>query len=179
MAKQVLEATDVIGSTFALPNVSGGLNQGLKIQHQEFEAGDRGFIVLEYVVVDVAFKAVDRSDPTGPKRRHHVAIVDGSTFASHADVGELIEKQKARLALAKDEESGQQTMDNSVELDLAHKAGKHAKRRKSGCAACDEEKRLEADEKAKDKADRAAAKALAKTKAVADNVTAISEAHRA
>lgn len=158
MARQVLEAADVVGSTIAIPGISGGLNQGLKIQHREFAPGERIFTVLEAVIVDVGFKAVDRDDPTGPKRRHHVCVVEASTFASAAEVGELIAKQKARLALAKDEESGQGTIDHSAELELRHFAGKH-KRLTAGCPSCEKEKDLAAAEKASTQTAKAEARA--------------------
>lgn len=157
MAHQTIEADDVVGSTIALPNVSGGLNKGLKAEHQQWEAGDRFFVVLEVVVVDYGFASVDRENPLGPKTRRHVGIVDGSTFATKKEVGELVDRQRARMALAKDEASGQGTIEHSAELELQHFAGRH-KRLRKGCPPCEAERQLALDERAERAAARKAAK---------------------
>lgn len=176
MVKQTLGVEDVVGSTFALPGVSGGLNEGLKIEHQEFQPGDRVYVVIEAVVVDVGFKAVDRSDPTGPKKRHHVAVAEGSFFANKADVGALVEANKARLTVARDEERNQMTLQTNEQMALEHKAGKH-KRLKKDCAECEREKDLAAKENA---AKENAAKKAAAAKKTADpsKIASTSKARR-
>src|SRR5690242_10342579 len=100
------EGKAVRQSSITIPNVSGGLNEGMKIEPQMIKQGERRWAVMELVCRDVDFKPIDASDPAGDQKRQHVMIAEVVTFVDQDLVAEQIEKQKARIALAADAARG-------------------------------------------------------------------------
>lgn len=156
-----------------IPNAAGGLREAMKISPEAIKQGERRYVVLEVVCQKVRHEPIDSEAPAGDQARIHVLMAEAATFVDEDLVREQLDKQKARIALHKDEESGQQRTPTDAEFDLEHFAGKHAKRRKTGCPSCDKEKALELEEKQAAKATRA--KAAAEKKRTGGKVVDIRE----
>lgn len=156
------EGHSVTQAGIEIPNAAGGLREAMKIQPEAIKQGERRYVVLEVVCQKVRHEPIDRERPAGDQARVHVLMAEAATFVDHDLVREQLDKQKARIALAKDDASGQQRIGHEADLDLEHFAGRHAKRRKSGCPSCEKEKALELEEKQAAKAARAKAAAAKK-----------------
>lgn len=153
---------NVVEAGITVPGLAGGLRKAAEIQPQEFDQGAHVFIVVEGVCQKHGYEPIDKDDPRGDQRLVMAFSAELVTFVDEDLVREQLDKQKAREALAKDEASGQQRMNTDAELDLEHFAGKHAKRRKTGCPSCEKEKALEAEEKLAARAARAKGQAAKK-----------------
>src|SRR5205085_8451225 len=103
------------------------------------------FVVLEVVCRDVDFKPIDVANPGGDQKRQHVLVAEAATFIDEEHVRDALEKQKFAILAAKEEKSGQERMEGA-DLELDHFAGKHAEGLVEGCASCDTEARLAAEE---------------------------------
>lgn len=173
MTLPAFEGHAVTQAGIEIPNAAGGLREAMKISPEAIKQGERRYVVLEVVCQKVRHEPVDREQPAGDQARVHVLMAEAATFVDHDLVREQLDKQKARIALHKDEESGQQRIMSDAELDLQHFAGRHATRRKTGCPSCEKEKALEAEEKmaaraAKQKASAAKKRAAAKVVDIRD-----------
>lgn len=158
----------VVAAGIELPGAAGGLRAAVKVDPQEYDQGDRVFIVIEATCQKQRYEPIDADVPKGPQRLVMIFKTEAATFVDEDLVREQLDKQKARIALAADDESGQQRTPTDAEFDLQHFAGQHAKRRKSGCPSCEREKELECDEKRAARAERAKATAAKKAGKVVD-----------
>lgn len=127
------EGKQVLASAIEIPNAAGGLREAMKIDPNEFHHGDKRYVVLEIDCAKVRFDPIPNTEAL---TRVHVFNAAAATFVDADLVVEHLEKQKARIALAKDEESGQQRTPTDAELDLEHFAGKHADGLVDGCPSC-------------------------------------------
>lgn len=175
MTLPAFEGHDVTQAGIEIPNAAGGLREAMSIQPEAIRQGERRYVVLEVVCQKVRHEPVDREQPAGDQARVHVLMAEAATFVDHDLVRDQLDRQKARIALHKDEVSGQQRTPTDAEFDLEHFAGKHAKRRKTGCPSCEKEKALEAEEKQAAKAARA--KASAEKKRTDGKVVDIRDGH--
>lgn len=160
----IMDGHPVLRSGIEIRNIAGGLRESAKIDPQILESGDRVYVLVEAIVSDLNFKQIVKGDPEAGWTRVHVTNAEAVTIVDRDLVAGTLETHKARLALAKDEESGQQRIQHEQELDLEHTAGKH-KRLKKGCPKCQLELDLEEKEIAAAKAKKATktVKAAAKT----------------
>lgn len=149
------EAVDILGTfegasvrraAITIPNAAGGLRDALKIEPQVFRAGDHVTVVMDLVCVDLHFPAIDKAAPGGDRERVHVFKAEGATFIDRELVASVLDEQCVRIEAAKDAESGQERIDGA-KLDLDHFEGKHADALVAGCAKCDEERELIAEER--------------------------------
>lgn len=162
MSLTKFKGREVSRAAVEIPGAAGGLRDAMRIDPQEFEQGERVFIVLEAICQKVRYEPIDGEHPEGTQQLVHILKATNATFVDEDLVREQLDRQKARVALAKDEASGQQRLGSDAELDLQHFAGKHAKRRKAGCPSCELEKTLEAEEKLAARAEKANASAQKK-----------------
>lgn len=127
------EGKQVLAAGIEIPNAAGGLQDALKIDPEEFHHGEKRYVVLEIDCAKIRFDPIPK---TNALTRVHVFSAVGAVFVDEDLVAEHLAKQKARLALAKDEASGQQRTPTDAEFELEHFAGKHADGLVDGCPSC-------------------------------------------
>lgn len=143
------EGKQVLAAGLEIPNAAGGLRESMKIAPEVFHIGDKRYVVLEIDCAKVRFDPIPK---TNALTRVHVFDAQAATFVDEDLVREQLDRQKARIALAKDEESGQQRTPTDAELDLEHFAGNHADGLVDGCPSCGTEVAAEDQEARESKA---------------------------
>lgn len=89
---------DVIASSIAIPNVSGGLNQALAVDNLELPIGSTGVLAVEYVVKGHQHKRVK---DTQALELVNVLTVTNGTLISPEIVAEDLENQRLRAEEAR------------------------------------------------------------------------------
>lgn len=158
-----------------IPNAAGGLREAMKIDPQVIRQGERRFVVLEVVCQKVRHEPIDAEQPGGDQSRVHVLSAQAATFVDEDLVRDHLDAQKARIALAADDDSGQQRIGHEQDLMVEHTAGRH-KRLRKGCPACEQERDLVKQEKAAAKDAANAAKNEARKAELDDKIADIGRA---
>lgn len=131
------EGLDVTKTTIEIPNASGGLNEGLKIEPMFLKTHDTVYVVLECNVVDVGFDA--RKAPEGETYRYHVLKATGAAIVEGSLVAEAIRQQKEKLRLAREAAEGIQRLPVPEDLANDHDLGGHGQALVPGCPKCQAE----------------------------------------
>lgn len=126
------EGRDVLSVGIEIPRASGGLNEALAIDPQEFHKDERVTVVLDCDVAKLRFDPVKDSD--GWKRIHILSPVE-ATIVDRAVVAEALEEQAKRI----EEAQGIRRLELQNEIVQAHDRGEH-KRLNEDCPRCQEER---------------------------------------
>lgn len=128
-----------------MPGAAGGLRDPMKIDPQEFDLGDEGYLLLHWQVSKLRFEPIDKDDPAGDLRRVHVFDVDEAAIVDGEAYGTILREQRDRVRLAQEKAKGIARLDDPDRFAADHAAGKHVDLVK-GCLACDEETDAEGQE---------------------------------
>lgn len=140
------EGRDVVSTGVIIRKTGDGLSEAMKVEPQALSIGDEGYLVMEFVVVDVHHPAEDRKDPgVGGVRRIHVLDAGTATFIDADLVAAVIEEQREKNLRFAAEAAGQHEL-GDAELVDEHNAGEH-KVLNEHCPKCREEQALEAQGK--------------------------------
>lgn len=142
------EGVDVLAAGIEIPGAAGGLRDAMKIEPQQFHAGDRLYVVLECDVAKIRFDPIQSDGELLAWRRVHVLAAQAATFVDGAMVKEAIESQKRKIQLAAEAAAGigRLEFDGAEEAIQAHTDGLHSAGLVPGCPRCDEEAAAATDE---------------------------------
>ncbi len=113
----------------------------MKIDPQQFHAGERLYVVLECDVAKIRFDPIASGDEMVGWRRTHVLAAQAATFVDADLVAEAIASQKRKIQLANEAAAGigRLAFDGDDEAVKAHDEGLHASGLVPGCPKCDAE----------------------------------------
>ena len=140
------EKRDIVGMAIAIHKTGDGLSAAVEIEPVELHIGDRGFIVMEYEVVNIQHLAEDRSDPQSGGVISKPILDAGTVTFIPADsaeaVAEMIELQKQKIREYDDLQRGTPALD-ATGMRGDHILGAHDKELEEGagvegCALCAE-----------------------------------------
>jgi hypothetical protein len=138
------EKRDIVGMQIAIHKTGDGLSAAVEVEPIELHVGDRGYIVMEYVVVNIQHPAEDRANPAeGGVIRKPVLDAGTMTFVlgdSIEAVTELIEMQKQKIREWDELRAGTPALD-ATGIRGDHILGGHDKALEDGagvegCALC-------------------------------------------
>lgn len=140
------EGRSVVSTGIIVKKTGDGLSAAMKVEPKMLSIGDEGYLVMEYVVVDVHHPAEDTKDPAvGGVRRIHVLNAGTATFIDDDVVAQAIAEQREKNIVFAAEQSGQHSL-SDVELIDEHQEGAHASGIVPHCPSCAEEVALAAAE---------------------------------
>ena len=109
------EGTEVVGTSVKITNAGDGLSAALTVLPVELKLGDRVWMALEGIVVDVQHPLgkSTKDDPEGDEKatRKHVVKTVGATLVGEVTIGWAIRDTQAKIKRAHDEKRGIQTLE--------------------------------------------------------------------
>lgn len=137
------EGVDVLAAGIEIPGAAGGLRDAMKIDPQQFHAGERLYVVLECDVAKIRFDPIQSGDEMVGWRRTHVLSAQAATFVDADLVAEAIASQKRKIELANEAANGIGRLPYDEDALVAHREGLHAAGRVPGCVECENEEAAE------------------------------------
>lgn len=148
----------ILGQSIIMRKTGDGLSKSVKVDPVEIEQGDTVYVLYEAQCIDVHHPPEKRHDP-GFGGVYEVPVLDAgtATIVDEAFVGDLLKQQADRNVRWEAEQHGQAELrDQALIADhdsgahdefvdhcprclvlRDHDEGKHEKRRKQGCPACE------------------------------------------
>lgn len=107
---------EVIGFGVKVINVGDGLSKAMGVSPRDLNFGDRGMIVVEYVVASDEYDPAIKGDYYGPLSETIVLKGEAAFFLDDDRIAKKMEKHKSEVARAKEIE-GQQSLEDDMKSD--------------------------------------------------------------
>jgi len=113
----VHKGREVTGYGIKVTNAGDGLSKSMKITPRELQMGDRGMIVIEYVVANAGdYEPAIKADYFGPLKEIMKLKAEAAFFLDDKRVAAQMDKHKAALAKEREIE-GQQSLEDDMDKD--------------------------------------------------------------